>query len=215
MSVGSRYIAVEGPIGVGKSSLVRLLADRLSTEPIYEEVDENPFLGGFYKDKKSYAFQTQIFFLMSRFRQLSALAQVDLFNRTALADYFFDRDLVFARLNLDEAEFALYHDLYQLLSKRLPRPDLVVYLQADTPTLMKRIKLRNREAETGVNEEYIDKVNKAFNEYFFNYKGGPLLIINTSQIDFVKNPGDLDQLMQKVTGEVRGVEFFNPPSSIF
>ncbi|MBF0170182.1 MAG: deoxynucleoside kinase [Nitrospinae bacterium] len=215
MNAASRYIAVEGPIGVGKSSLVRLLAQRLETEPVFEEVDENPFLGPFYKDRKSYAFQTQIFFLMSRFRQLSALAQVDLFNRTALADYFFDRDMVFARLNLDPAEFTLYHEMYQLLSRRLPRPDLVVYLQADTPTLMRRIRQRGRDAENGVSEEYIDKVNKAFNEYFFGYKGGPLLIINTSQIDFVKNPGDLDQLMAKVTGTVRGVEFFNPPSSLF
>jgi deoxyadenosine/deoxycytidine kinase len=212
---GSRYIAVEGPIGVGKSSLVRLMADRLETRPIYETVDENPFLGRFYRDRRSYAFQTQIFFLMSRYKQLSELGQIDLFNRTAVCDYLFERDLIFARLNLDRSEFELYLELYRLLSAKLPKPNLVVYLQADTPTLMRRIRMRARQQESTVNDDYIERVNVAFNEYFFSYKGGPLLIINTSNIDFVKNPEDLDTLMAKVTGEVKGVEFFNPPSSLF
>lgn len=215
MTLGPRYIAIEGPIGVGKSSLASLLGEKYSSEPIYEVVEENPFLENFYRDRRSYAFQTQIFFLMSRYKQLSALAQADLFSQVTICDYLLQRDLVFAELNLDDDEFALYLDIYRALYRKLPKPDLVVYLQADTARLLTRIEKRGRRIEKNVEDDYIDLVNRAFNDYFFNYKEGPLLIINTNQIDFVNNPSDLDTLIAKMNSNVRGVEFFNPPQSVF
>lgn len=210
-----KYIAIEGPIGVGKSSLSGLLAKRFGVEPIYEKVAENPFLEKFYGDRKAFAFQTQLFFLVSRYKQLSELTQVDLFNGMTLCDYVLERDLLFARLNLSKAEYLLYLDIYKMIAKHVPKPDLIVYLQADTPTLMKRIAKRGREIEKGVSEKYIDDVNKTFNEFFFDYKEGPLLIINTAQIDFVKNEDDFEKLVTKVTGNVLGQEFFNPMGSVF
>ena len=209
----ARYIAVEGPIGVGKSSLVTLLGERFGAEPVFEKVAENPFLESFYGDMGQYAFQTQIFFLVSRHKQLSSLSQTELFNRVTLCDYVLERDLIFARLNLSEDEFRLYIDIYNLLRRRIPKPDLVVYLQAETPTLLKRIRRRNRDIERNVSEGYIDQVNKAFNEFFFSYREGPLLIINTNSIDFVANEEDFEKLVAKVTGEVKGTEFFNPLGS--
>ncbi len=211
----AKYISLEGPIGVGKSSLSELLAKRFGVEPIYEKVAENPFLEKFYGDRKTYAFQTQLFFLVSRYKQLSGLTQVDLFNGMTFCDYVLERDLLFARLNLGEDEYQLYLDIYQMIAKRVPKPDLIVYLQADTSTLMKRIGKRGRAIEKGVSEKYIDEVNKTFNEFFFNYKGGPLLIINTNRIDFVKNDDDFEKLVEKVTGDVLGQEFFNPMGSVF
>ncbi len=214
MNGQSRYIAIEGAIGVGKSSLTHLIADRFDTDPLYEAVDENPFLKQFYQERKNMAFQTQMFFLLSRYKQLIELNQVDLFNRAVVCDYMFDRDYVFAQINLDDQEFAMYLELYRLLKKQMPTPDLTIFLQASTKTLMTRIKLRDRDVERGVDESYIEQVNDKFNEFFFGYKGGPLLIINTDSIDFVKNEEDFDKLMVKIMGDVRGVEFFNPESSI-
>ena len=211
-----KYIAIEGPIGVGKSSMVTLLAQRLGIDPIFEKVAENPFLGKFYQDQETYAFQTQIFFLMSRFKQLSPLSQIDLFNQATLCDYLFERDLVFAGLNLSESEFSLYLELFTLLTGRLTTPDLTIYLQADTDTLMRRIAKRNRPIEKGVSEDYIDQVHRAFNHFFFNdYKAGPLLIINTNHIDFVENGDDFEPLIKKIGSDIKGVEFFNPERSVF
>jgi deoxyadenosine/deoxycytidine kinase len=210
----SRYIAIEGPIGVGKSSLAKMLGERFEVEPIYEHGEKNPFLGSFYRNKTTYAFQTQMFFLVSRYKQLSELSQVDLFNQVTICDYIMERDLVFAELNLDKSEYRLYLDIYNQLVKHIPAPDLVVYLQADTSTLMKRIAIRNREVEKGISEEYINKVNSAFNDHFFNYRGGPLLIINTNNIDFVANEEDFEKLVKKVRSDVQGVEFFNPLGSL-
>lgn len=214
MNGKSRYIAIEGPIGVGKSSLARLLGERLGTEPIFEKVSENPFLEDFYRDRDSYSFQTQMFFLVSRYKQLSVLSQTDLFNRSYVCDYTMERDKIFARLNLNESEYRLYIDIYSLLARSVPRPDLIVYLQADTPTLMKRIRQRGRDIEKGVSEDYIQEVTKSFNEFFFNYRQGPLLIINTNSIDFVANDEDLEKLVSKVTSDIRGREFFNPLGSL-
>lgn len=211
----SRYIAIEGPIGVGKSSMARMLGERFEVEPIYEAVDDNPFLGSFYKDRAGYAFQAQMFFLVSRYKQLSALSQTDLFNQVTICDYIMERDLIFAQLNLSEQEFGLYREIYSQLIKNIPKPDLVVYFQADTSRLMKRIRQRGRGVENGVTEEYIDKVNKAFNEFFFNYRETPLLIINTNNIDFVANPADFEKLVKKVRSDVQGQEFFNPLASVF
>ncbi|VAX18912.1 Deoxyadenosine kinase / Deoxyguanosine kinase [hydrothermal vent metagenome] len=209
----ARYIAIEGPIGVGKSSLVSALAKKFGVEPVYEKVAENPFLSDFYQDRASHAFQTQLFFLLSRYRQLSSLSQVDMFAGIQFCDYIFERDLIFARLNLNGDEYKLYMDVYGLLKKRIPKPDLTVYLQAQTTTLMDRIYKRNRRVERNITEKYVHEVNLVFNEFFFNYKKGPLLIINTDKIDFVKNKDDLAKLAEKVTSEVLGQEFYNPMSS--
>ena len=211
----ARYIAIEGPIGVGKSSFAKLIAENYGAEPIFEVVEENPFLEKFYINRSSYAFQTQIFFLMSRYRQLADLSQADLFDRVTVCDYLLQRDLVFARLNLTEDELSLYLDIFRALLRKVAKPDLVVYLQADTGRLMERIKERGRKMEMSVEKSYIDQVNHAFNEYFFNYKEGPLLIINTNQINFVKNESDLTNLLIKIDSDIRGVEFFNPPQSVF
>lgn len=211
----SRYIAIEGPIGVGKSSMARMLGERFEVEPIYEAVDDNPFLGPFYKDRAGYAFQAQMFFLVSRYKQLSALSQTDLFTQVTICDYIMERDLIFAQLNLSEQEFGLYREIYSQLIKNIPKPDLVVYFQADTGRLMKRIRQRGRNVENSITEEYIDKVNKAFNEFFFNYRETPLLIINTNNIDFVANPADFEKLVKKVRSDVQGQEFFNPLASVF
>jgi len=210
-----RYVAIEGPIGVGKSSLSKMLGERFGVEPVFEAVDENPFLKSFYSDRAGFAFQTQMFFLVSRYKQLSALAQVDLFSRTILCDYVMERDMLFAGINLDENEFRLYLDIYNQLVKQVPAPDLVVFLQADTSTLMKRIKQRGRDIERSVGYDYIDRVNRTFNEFFFNYRKTPLLIINTNNIDFVANSDDFERLVKKVKSDIQGQEFFNPLKSVF
>ena len=211
----NRYIALEGPIGVGKSSLARKLGERFGCQPILEAAHENPFLESFYKDQENHAFQTQIFFLVSRYKQLSRLAQTDLFNRAVIVDYIMERDLVFAQLNLDNDEFRLYLDIYNQLVKNIPTPDLTVYLQADTATLMRRARQRGRKAERAMTEEYLDRVNRAFNEFFFQRLQGPLLIINTSRIDFVNNPADFETLVKKLSEDISGREYFNPPGSVF
>lgn len=211
----ARYIAIEGPIGVGKSSFAKLVGEKYGVEPIFEVVEENPFLEKFYEDRAANAFTTQIFFLMSRYKQLAQLSQADLFSRVTICDYILQRDLIFARINLTNSELSLYLDIYRALLKKTAKPELVIYLQAETGKLMERISDRGRGIENKIDMEYVDKVNRAFNDYFFNYKEGPLLIINTNQIDFVKNEGDLDMLITKMNSPVSGVEFFNPPQSVF
>ena len=210
----AKYIAVEGAIGAGKTSLVHLLARKFNVEPVLEPLEDNPFLEKFYKDMQGYAFHTQMAFLISRYKQLAEHAQIDLFNRLTVCDYIFERDLIFARLNLSEGEIKLYTEIYRLLAKQVPKPDLVVYLQADTATLLKRIKERGRPMERSAPEEYIDRVNRAFNEFFFNYREGPLLIINTVHIDFVTNDDDLEMIAGKVMGDVKGQEYLNPLGSV-
>jgi len=210
----TKYIAVEGAIGAGKTSLVHLLSRKFSVEPVLEPLEDNPFLEKFYKDMQGYAFHTQMSFLISRYKQLAEHAQINLFNRLIVCDYIFERDLIFARLNLSEGEIKLYTEIYRLLSKQVPKPDLVVYLQADTATLLKRIKERGRTMERSAPEEYIDRVNRAFNEFFFSYREGPLLIINTSHIDFVANDADLEMIAQNVMGDVKGQEYLNPLGSM-
>ncbi|MBI4827485.1 MAG: deoxynucleoside kinase [Nitrospinae bacterium] len=210
-----RYIAIDGPIGVGKSSLVRMLGERFGVEPVYEQVEENTFLGQFYKDHASYAFHTQMFFLISRYKQLSMLSQVDLFNQVTLCDYTMERDLIFAGLNLDQREYNLYLDVYRQMVKSVPTPDLVVYLQADTPTLLKRVRQRGRTIEKEISDQYLERVNRAFSEYFFNYRRSPLLVINTTNIDFVANSADFENLVKKMKSDVQGHEYFNPPRSVF
>jgi deoxyguanosine kinase len=208
-----RYLAVEGVIGVGKSTLVKALGERLGCVELYEEFENNPFLSDFYKDKTRYAFQTQVFFFLSRYRQIQELfQQQDLFRPQIVSDYMFAKDKVFATLNLDENELALYYKFSGLLERELVQPDYVVYLQADTRTLMQRIKLRDRSYERTIEQPYIEALNQAYNTYFHYYAASPLLVVNTNNIDFVKNPEDLDMLVNRIAKVPDGAAYFSPTS---
>jgi deoxyadenosine/deoxycytidine kinase len=208
------YIVIEGPIGVGKTSLVNLLAKRFSAKKILEAADENPFLPQFYDDKKRHAFQTQLFFLLSRFRQQQELAQQDLFQQFIVADYLFDRDRIFAYLNLDDNELALYEQIYGLLKTKITVPDVVIYLQASTDVLVERIARRNRAYEKHLSRQYLEELNQAYNYFFFHYSATPLLVINTNVIDFVQNPIDLDDLATQILHAKRGTEYYTPARSV-
>jgi deoxyguanosine kinase len=208
-----RYVAIEGVIGVGKSTLVKALSERMGCMPVYEEFENNPFLSDFYKDKNRHAFQTQVFFFLSRYRQIRELfQQQDLFRPQIISDYMFAKDKIFATLNLDENEVALYYKFADLMERDLVKPDYAVYLQADTKTLMNRIRLRDRAYERNIEESYIESLNKAYNTYFHYYSASPLLIINTNNIDFVRNPQDLDLLVELISKVPEGVTYFSPTS---
>ena len=204
------YIAIEGPIGVGKTSLANLMSKELSARLIREEFDENPFLPDFYKDPERFAFQTQLFFLLQRYRQQQELRQVDMFQKLLVTDYMFVKDRLFASLNLGEKEMQLYDTVANLLERNIIKPDLVIYLQADTDTLMKNIAKRGREMETGITYEYIDALSQVYTEYFFRYQDTPLVIINTNNIDFVHNEDDLKEVIKYIRQPVSGTKFFNP-----
>ncbi len=204
------YIAIEGPIGVGKTSLANLMSKELSARLVREEFDENPFLPDFYKDPERFAFQTQLFFLLQRYRQQQELRQVDMFQKLLVTDYMFVKDRLFASLNLGEKEMQLYDTVANLLERNIIKPDLVIYLQADTDTLMKNIALRGREMETEITYEYIDALSQVYTEYFFRYQDTPLVIINTNNIDFVHNEDDLKEVIKYIRQPVSGTKFFNP-----
>jgi len=206
------YVAIEGPIGVGKTSLANLLSERLGARLILEGFDENPFLSDFYEEPERYAFQTQLFFLLQRYQQQQELRQVDMFHNLLIADYMFVKDRLFASLNLDEKEMSLYDTVANLLEKNVINPDLVIYLQADTDTLMRNISGRGRDIEKNISEEYIDALNQLYTEYFFRYQDTPLVIINTNNIDFVHNEEDLDEVINYIRQPVTGTKFFNPVS---
>ncbi|HVR64955.1 MAG TPA: deoxynucleoside kinase [Polyangia bacterium] len=194
-----RYIAVEGPIGAGKSSLAEILADELSARIIRESPEENPFLGPFYKNPRRHAMSVQLFFLLQRYGQQAELSQGDLFARGGtVSDYLFAKDRLFASLNLSPDEMALYDRIYQMLKPRTVAPDLVVYLQARTDVLLERIRKRGRSEERPIRAEYIEQVARAYAEFFFNYNEGPLLIVNASDIDFVGNAEDRAALVSVI-----------------
>jgi deoxyguanosine kinase len=207
------YIVIEGPLGVGKTSLATMLAEKLSGQPLIEDVEENPFLVQFYENPKKYAFQTQIFFLLRRYNQASTMSQIDLFSRVTVSDFLFDKDRVFARSNLDENEYWLYEQLFRILKKRIPPPDLVIFLQAKTEVLMERIKTRNRKYERSIGYKYLEKINQAFNEFFFHYTDSPLLVVNASEIDFVHVPEDFEDLVEQVRVMKSGTQYYVPMSS--
>ena len=207
-----RSIAVEGPIGVGKTSFVELLAKKFDAHRVLEQVD-NPFLREFYSDKPGAAFQAQLFFLLSRYRQMQELSQRDLFRQITVCDYIFPKDKIFAYLNLDDSELLIYDKLYAMLEPQVPKPDLVIFLQADTLRLAERIKRRRRDYEAQISEAYVNEVNKAYNYFFFNYNATPLLVINTSEIDFVHQEGDLDELVAQIRKMERGVQYYRPLGS--
>ena len=208
------YIAIEGPIGVGKTSLANLMSKELSARLVREEFDENPFLPDFYKDPERFAFQTQLFFLLQRYRQQQELRQVDMFQKLLVTDYMFVKDRLFASLNLGEKEMQLYDTVANLLERNIIKPDLVIYLQADTDTLMKNIAKRGREMETGITYEYIDALSQVYTEYFFRYQDTPLVIINTNNIDFVHNEDDLKEVIKYIRQPVSGTKFFNPVTEL-
>jgi len=208
------YIAIEGPIGVGKTSLANLMAKELGARLVLEEFAENPFLPDFYKDPERYAFQTQLFFLLQRYRQQQELRQVDMFQKLLVTDYMFVKDRLFASLNLNEKEMQLYDTVANLLERNIIKPDLVIYLQADTDTLMKNISLRGREMENEITYEYIDALSQVYTEYFFRYQETPLVIINTNNIDFVHNEKDFQEVIQYIRQPVSGTKFFNPVSEV-
>ncbi|MBI4385090.1 MAG: deoxynucleoside kinase [Nitrospinae bacterium] len=208
-----RFIAVEGAIGAGKTSLARLLGEKFDAKLVLEKDEENPFIEKFYQDRGSYAFQTQIFFLLSRYKQYLGLAQRDLFNSVALVDYLFQRDRIFAHLNLKGHELALYEQIYALIKNKIPKPDLVIFLQASPRVLEKRVIKRGREYEKLLDYEYLDEVNNAFNNFFFYYSETPLLVINTDEIDFVEKKCDLEELINKINSHKIGREYYNPLGS--
>ncbi len=206
------YIAVEGPIGVGKTSLANLMSKELGARLILEEFGENPFLPDFYKDPERYSFQTQLFFLLQRYRQQQELRQVDMFQNLLITDYLFVKDRLFASLNLNQKEMELYDTVANLLERNIIRPDLVIYLQADTDTLMKNIVNRGRSMESDISYEYIDALSQVYTEYFFRYQDTPLLIINTNNIDFVHKQSDLKEVIDFIRQPISGTKYFNPYS---
>ena len=207
------YVAIEGSIGVGKTSLAKLLSDKLGAKLILEKFEDNPFLSEFYDDPERFAFQTQLFFLLQRYQQQQELRQVDMFHNLLISDYMFIKDRLFASLNLDEKEMSLYDSIANMLERNIINPDLIIYLQADTNTLMKNIAKRGRGFEANISYDYINALNEIYTEYFFRYNETPLVIINTNHIDFVNNSADLDQVIDYIRQPVSGTKFFNPTAS--
>ena len=206
----SRYIAIEGPIGVGKTALARRLAETLSAELVLEEVDENPFLERFYRDGRSAALPAQMFFLFARARQIETLRQSDMFAATRISDYLFTRDRLFAELNLDTEELKLYDQIVANLDVEPPVPDLVIYLQASVDALMQRLARRNASYDRFVERAYLERLTDAYARFFHTYDEGPLLIVNASVIDPVNNDADFQQLFQQIERTTGGRHFFNP-----
>ena len=208
----SYYIIIEGTIGVGKTSLAKLLSHEIDAKLVLEEFEDNPFLPDFYNDPERFSFQTQLFFLLQRYRQQQDLRQVDMFQKLLITDYMFVKDRLFASLNLNDKEMNLYDTIASLLERNIIKPDLVIYLQADTDILMKNIEKRGRNMERNVTWEYIDALNQVYTEYFFRYQDTPLVIINTNNIDFVENENDLKEVIDYIRQPVSGTKFFNPVS---
>ncbi|MCH7858298.1 MAG: deoxynucleoside kinase [Candidatus Marinimicrobia bacterium] len=206
-------LAIEGSIAVGKTSLARLITERLEARLVLEDFQDNPFLEDFYRKPELYAFQTQLWFLLSRYRQQQELQQIDLFAPLLVTDYMFMKDRIFASLTLNDREMILYDRVANLLEREVAMPDLVIYLQSDTDRLMANIKKRGRSYETGIDWNYLDSLNQLYNEYFFRYTRSPLLIINTNDIDFVNSQSDFDEIITFIRKPVTGTRFFNPTRS--
>ncbi|MFC1651083.1 deoxynucleoside kinase [Candidatus Latescibacterota bacterium] len=204
------YIVVEGVIGVGKTSLCRLIKEKLGGMHILENFESNPFIKDFYKAQKANAFKTQLFYLISRFKQHLELPLPDLFNSPLVVDYLFEKDRIFAMVNLDDNELELYNTVWDVLAPKINPPQLVVYLQASTDRLLKNIAKRNRDYERTISREYLEALNTAYNEFFFHYSEAPVFIINTDEIDFVESNEHLDDLIEKIIENHSGITFYNP-----
>ena len=209
----SRYIAIEGPIGVGKTALARRLADSLAADLILEELDENPFLERFYRDGRSAALPAQMFFLFARARQIEEMRQSDLFSSVQISDYLFTRDRLFAELNLDPEELKLYDQIADNLAVEAPVPDLVIYLQSSVDSIMQRLVRRNLPYDRFVERAYLERLTEAYSRFFHNYDDGPLLIVNASEIDPINNEADYQQLFQQIERTTGGRHFFNPATA--
>jgi len=206
-----RHIAIEGVIGAGKTTLATMLSEQLGARLVLEKFEENPFLPKFYEDPEHYAFQTQIFFLLSRFRQQQDLFQADLFHDFIVSDYIFEKDKIFAYLTLQDDELKLYESVLTAIEKNIPTPDLVVYLQSSVDRLMSNIRNRARKMEENMSQEYIRELNEAYNYFFFRYKSAPLLIVKATDIDFVNRKGDFENLVTQILRTDRApVEYYNP-----
>jgi deoxyguanosine kinase len=205
-----QYIAVEGAIGVGKTAVVERLTQKLDATALMEEWGQNPFLKSFYDGKPGAAFQSELFFVLSRHRQQQELLQRKLFTHATISDYVFEKSRLFAYLNLEDSELLVYEKLYTLLAEGVPRPDLVVYLQAPIDVLARRIKQRGRPEELHLSEEYLAEVNRAYNHYFFHYTATPLLVVNTAEVDFVKHEDDLEDLVKQIRQMGKGTQYYVP-----
>ena len=207
-----KYIAIEGVIGVGKTTLAKKLAERLKAKLILEDFEDNPFLERFYENPARYAFHTQIYFLLSRYKQLIELSQEDLFYNYIIADYIFEKDKIFAYLNLTDDELKLYEKIVTSIEHKIRVPDLVIYLQSTVERLMTNIKHRDRNAEKSIEEDYIKDLNEGYNYFFFRYKQTRVMIVNVSEIDFVNNEQDFENLVDEILkAEHSAIEYFNPP----
>jgi deoxyguanosine kinase len=204
------YIALEGPIGVGKTSLAQLLARELGARLVIEDAESNPFLARFYEEPGKYAFPAQLYFLLTRYKQQRELSQQDLFAQATVADYLLAKDRIFANLNLAPDELVLYEQVYRLLDTTMPKPDLVVYLLARVDVLAERLRRRNRDFERYISYRYLERVSAAYRDFFFYYDEAPLLVVDTSEIDFVSNPEDLADLVREIDRAGRGVQHFVP-----
>jgi deoxyadenosine/deoxycytidine kinase len=211
---GPRFIVVEGPIGVGKTSLARRLAESFGGEVLLEHVEANPFLERFYRSGRSAALPAQLFFLFQRARQLEELRQSDLFSRVRIADFHFAKDRLFAEINLDREEMSLYEQISERLQVEPPVPDLVVYLQASVDALMQRIGRRGIAYERMIDRSYLEKLTDAYARYFHRYDDGPLLIVNASSIDPIHNDADYEQLFRQIERTTGGRHFFNPAAAV-
>ena len=203
------YIAVDGPIGVGKTTLVDLLARRFEGVKVLEDV-ENPFLDRFYKDRPGAAFQTQLYFLLSRFQQQQEIVQRELFQRLVVADYPFPKDRIFAYLNLTDDELLIYDKLYSMLERQVPAPDLVLYLVADVDTCLARIKKRQRVFERNMSSEYLAELLDAYNHYYHHYRGSPVLVVDTRNLNFPQRPEHFEQLLEQLRQPLKGTRYFTP-----
>jgi deoxyguanosine kinase len=205
-----RYIVVEGVIGVGKTTLSRLLARKLHAHLELEEVEANPFLKDFYEDRRRWAFQTQLFFLFSRYRQQRELAQIDLFQSAVVSDYFFQKDRIFASLNLSDDEMVLYDKVMDLMQREVPKPDVICYLQASTDALMQRIRKRDRPFERSITTDYIEALNEAYSHYFFHYRGAPVLVVSTDDVDFLRHEAYVEDVVGELNRLSSGVRYYRP-----
>jgi deoxyguanosine kinase len=204
------YIALEGPIGVGKTTLAQVLARELNARLLLEEGEQNPFLARFYEDPEKYAIPVQLYFLLTRYNQQRELVQRPLLEQATVADYLFAKDRIFANLNLAPDELVLYEQVYKLLDSRMAKPDLVVYLLARVEVLAERLRRRNRDFERDISYEYLERVSTAYRDFFFYYDEAPLLVVDTSEIDFVNNPSDLADLIREIDRAGQGVQHYVP-----
>ncbi len=206
-----KYIAIEGVIGAGKTSLAKMLSDKLGAKLVLEDADNNPFLAEFYKNKRKYAFQTQMFFLVERFKEYQEFySQQDLFSKRIISDYMFRKDRIFANLTLDDNELSLYSRVADVFEEKVRMPDYIIYLQATTDVLMERIKKRGRNYEKTMERSYIQDLNDAYNHFFLHYTESPLLIVDTSDLDFIKNIEDAESIISEIKNCTPGVRFVKP-----